>query len=128
MSTHLYTWAFPGGEVGKNPSANAKDARDTGLIPGLEKMLWSRKWQPAPIFLSGKFHGQRILAGFRGFPVSLAGKESSCNAGDPGSIPRLGEAPGDGNGYPLQYSVLENSMESGAWWATVHRVARVRQN
>jgi len=42
----------------------------------------------------------------------------------PGSIfPKLGRSPGEGNGYPLQYSCLENSMDRGAWWATVHRVA-----
>ena len=42
-------------------------------------------------------------------------KESACNAGDPGSIPGLGRFPGEGNGYPLQYSCLENSMDRGAW-------------
>ena len=46
-------------------------------------------------------------------------KESACNAGDQGSIPGLGRFPGEGNGYPLQYSGLENPMDRGAWWATV---------
>ena len=46
-----------------------------------------------------------------GFPGSSAGKESACNAGDLGSIPGLGRSPGEGNGYPLQYSSLENSMD-----------------
>ena len=59
------------------------------------------------------------------FPHSSVGKESACNAGDPGSIPELGRFPGEGNGNPLQYSCLENPMERGAWWATVHGVARV---
>ena len=45
-----------------------------------------------------------------GFPGSSAGKESVCNEGDLGSIPALGRYPGEGNGYPLQYSGLENSM------------------
>ena len=45
------------------------------------------------------------------FPCGSAGKESACNAGDLGSIPRLGRFPGEGKGYPLQYSVLENSMD-----------------
>ena len=49
------------------------------------------------------------------------GKASACNVGDPGSIPGLGRSPGEGNGNPLQYSCLENSMDGGAWWATVHR-------
>ena len=47
----------------------------------------------------------------KGFPGSSAGKESSCNAGDPGSIPGLGRSPGEGNSYPLQCSGLENSMD-----------------
>ena len=46
-----------------------------------------------------------------GFPGGSAGKESSCNAGYPGSVPGLGRSPGEGNGYPLQYSFLENSMD-----------------
>ena len=50
-------------------------------------------------------------------------KESACNAGDPGSIPASGRCPGEGNGNPLQYSCLENSMDRGAWQATVHGVA-----
>ena len=51
---------------------------------------------------------------------------SACNAGDPGSIPELGRSPGEGNGNPLQYSCLENPMDRGAWWATVHRVTKSR--
>ena len=46
-----------------------------------------------------------------GFPGSSAGKESTCSAGDSGSIPGLGRSPGEGNSYPLQYSDLENSMD-----------------
>ena len=52
------------------------------------------------------------------------GKESACNAGDPGFIPGLGRSPGEGNNNPLQYSCLENPMDRGAWWAIVHRVAK----
>ena len=51
-------------------------------------------------------------------------KEFACNTGDMGSIPGSGRSPGGGNGSPLQYSGLENSMDRGAWVATVHRVAR----
>ena len=53
-------------------------------------------------------------------------KESSCNVGDLGSIPGSGRSPGEGNGHPLQYSCLENPMDGGAWWATVHGVAKSR--
>ena len=59
-----------------------------------------------------------------GFPGSSDGKESACNIGDVGSIPRLGRFPGEGNGNPLQYSCLENSMDRGSWQATVHGVAK----
>ena len=51
-------------------------------------------------------------------------KGSACNAGDLGSIPGSGRAPGEGNGNPLQYSCLENPMDGGAWWATVHGVSK----
>ena len=60
------------------------------------------------------------------FPGSLDGKASAYNAGDPGSIPGLGRSPGEGNGNPLQYSCLENPMDRGAWWATVHGVTKSR--
>ena len=59
-----------------------------------------------------------------GSPSSLDGKASACNAGDPGSILGLGRSPGEGNGNPLQYPCLENSMDKGAWRAVVHEVAK----
>ena len=62
------------------------------------------------------------------FSVDLIGglevKASACNAEDLSSIPGLGRSPGEGNGNPLQYSCLENPMDRGAWWATVHGVAK----
>ena len=59
-----------------------------------------------------------------GFSSGSEGKQSACNAEDPGSIPGSGRSPGEGNGYPLQYSCLENSMHRGGWQATVHGVAK----
>ena len=61
-----------------------------------------------------------------GFPCGSAGKEFTCNAGDLGSTPGLGRSPGEGKGYLLQYSCLENPMERGAWGATVHEVTKSR--
>ena len=58
-----------------------------------------------------------------GFPGGFDGKESAYNAGNPGSIPRSGRPPGEGNGYQLQYSWLENPMDRGARRATAHGVA-----
>ena len=51
-------------------------------------------------------------------------KSSAYNAGDLGSIPGLGRSPGEGNGNPFQYSCLENPLDRGAWWATVHEVTQ----
>ena len=59
-----------------------------------------------------------------GFPGILDGKESAFNEGDPGSVPGLGRSPGEGNGSVLQYSFLENAMDRGAWWSTVHGVTK----
>ena len=59
-----------------------------------------------------------------GFPGGSEVKASARNVGDLGSIPGLGKSPGEGNGHPLQYSCLENPMDRGAWWATVHGVAK----
>ena len=72
--------------------------------------------------------GLAVYGELRGcFRDGLSGKESTCNAGDVrdmGSIPGSGRSPGKGNGNPLQYSGLENLMDRGAWWATVHRVTK----
>ena len=68
---------------------------------------WRRDRLPTPVFL--------------GFPCGSAGKESACNAGDLGSVLGLGRSPGDGKGYLLQYSGLENSMD-----CIVHGVTRSR--
>ena len=59
-----------------------------------------------------------------GFPRGSDSKESACSAGHMGLIPRSGRSSGDGTGYPLQYSFLENSMDRGAWQATVHGVTK----
>ena len=65
------------------------------------------------------------------FPGSSAGKESACNAGDLGSVPWLGRSPGEGIGYPLHYSCLENPMDRGAWrrvtksWTRLNTHARI---
>ena len=58
-----------------------------------------------------------------GFSGDSDAKESACKVGDPGSVPGSGRSSGEGNGYPLQYSCMENPMDRGAWWAIVHGVA-----
>ena len=74
------------------------------------KIPWRRDQLPTPVFLG--FHG------------GSDHKEFACNMEDLGSIPGLGGSPGEGNGYPLHCSCLENSMDRGAWQATVHGVAK----
>ena len=63
-----------------------------------------------------------------GFPGGSDGdsRESACKAGYLSSIPGLGRSPGEGNGYPLQYPCLENSMDRGAWQAIVHGLTKSR--
>ena len=63
-----------------------------------------------------KYHRETM----KGFPSSSDGKASACNVGDLGSIPGLGRSPEVGNGSPLQYPCLENSMDRGPWQATVY--------
>ena len=76
--------------------------------------------QPASL-MSPSFAGKFFITD----PLVAQSEESACNAGDLGSIPGLGRSPGGGNGYPFQYSCLENSMDRGAWWAAVHGAQRV---
>ena len=70
----------------------------------------------------------RRFSGAPGFyhrlPWWLSGKQSACNAGDLGLIPGSGRSPGGGLGNPLEYSCLEDPMDRGAWWATVHGVTQ----
>ena len=63
-----------------------------------------------------------------GLPKWLSGKESVCQVGDVGLIPRSGRSPGEGSGYPLQYSCLGNPMDRGAWQATVLGSQNVRHD
>ena len=99
----------------------------------VRKIPWRRQWQPIPVFLPGKFHGRRSpgdcspwghrKTGLSDFHIHMfsvsrlssfcgsAGKESCLPCRRLGSVPGLGRSPGEGKGYPLQYSGLENSMD-----------------
>ena len=79
-----------------------------GLISQLQ--LWPLQNRARTVYWKG------LLGGLDGSDS----KESACSAGYSGSIPGLGRSPGEGNGNPLWYSCLENPMDRGAWWATVH--------
>ena len=69
-----------------------------------------------------------LVSDVLGFPGGSAGKEFTCNARDLGSIPELGRSPGEGIGYPLQYSGLENSIDRRAWQVTVCGVATLSRS
>ena len=80
------------------------------LVKNLPAMQETLVWF---LSLGNPLEKDRLLTTvFLGFPCDSAGKESACNVGDLGLIPGLGRPPGEGNGYPLQYSRLENSMDS----------------
>ena len=81
--------------------------QETPIQSWVRKIHWRRDRLPTPIFLD--------------FPCGSAGKETTCNVGDLSSIPGLGRSPGEGKGYPLQYSGLENSID-----CIVHGVAKSR--
>ena len=107
---------FPGSSTGNESTCNAEDPC---LIPESGRSTGEGIGYPLQYF---KSTGERIRPPtpvFLGFPGGSAGKESACNAGDLGSIPGLGRSPGEGKGYPLQYSGLENSMD-----CIVHRVTK----
>ena len=95
---------------GKESACQCRGHRRCGFHPWVRKIPWRRTCQPTPVFL--------------GFLGDADGKESTCNAGDLGSIPGSGRSSGEGNGSPLQYSCLENSMDRGAWQATECGVAK----
>ena len=89
----MYLPPIPDSSAGKESACNAGDHGLTWV----GKIHWRKDRLPTPVFL--------------GFPCGSAGKEPACNAGDLGSVPGLGRSPGEGKGYPLQYSGLENSMD-----------------
>ena len=67
---------------------------------------------------------QGLVSSYQGFPGGSVVKNPATNAGDTDLMPGLGRSSGEGNGYPLQYSCLERSMDRGAWWVIVHGVAK----
>ena len=109
---------FPGGSDSKE---SASDVEDAGSIPGWEDALEKGKATHSSILAWVK-KSQTWLSDFHfhlGIPGGSAGKESACNAEDLGWTPGLGRSPGEREGYPLQYSGLENSMD-----CIVHGIAK----
>ena len=98
-------------------STNSDNCLLTYTHPHLLSCFWSSLGTSWPM----------VILHPEGFSGGSNSKESACNAGDPGSISGLGRSPGEGNGYPLQYFCLENSMNRGAWWASVHGITKRHQ-
>ena len=127
---------FPGGLAGKESTCNLGDL---GLITGLERSPGEGNGYPLQYLgmessmeciVHGVAKSQTWLVTFTslqyenmGFLGGSDSKESVCNAGNLDSIPGWERSPGEWNGNPLQYSCLENSMNRGAWWATVRGTA-----
>ena len=92
-------------------------------VPG-EFTRWERGCV-VPCHLSGHRNTTNYFQPWNeSFPGGSASKESACNAGDAGLVSGSGRSPGGGHGYSLQHSCLENPMDGGGWWATVHGVAK----
>ena len=106
---------------GKEGSTTLYVSSQRGEVPiAFPKGLFDESYPALPLSFI-----QHRLSSIKCFPSGSDGKESACNAGDLGLIPGLGRSAGEGNGYPLQYSFLENSTDRGAWWAAVHAVAEL---
>ena len=106
-ATYMSKKGFPCSSAGKESACNAGDPSS---IPGSERSPPRRDRLPTLVFL--------------GFPGGSVCKESACSEGDLGLIPGLGRSLGGRHGNPLQYSCLENLVDRGALWATVHGVAK----
>ena len=136
-----HIWGFPDGSAVKNPP-ECRRRRRHRFDPWVRKIPWRWKWQPTPVFLPGKSHGQRIPTGYsswgcteldmteqlsrykcvlylKGFPGGSVVRNLPANTGDSGLIPGWGRSCGKGNGNPLQYSCLGIPMDRGTWQVTV---------
>ena len=97
------------------------------MVPGLDESQFSHLMKAGNNNLTYMFVRIKMQSRMP-HPSGSDSKESACNVGNPGSVSGLGRSPGEGNDNPLQYSGLENSMDRGAWQATVIGLQRVRQN
>ena len=97
-----------------------------GPQPPLSAAEVTQRTLQSQVIISPDLWTLQFKQSHKGFPGGSDGKVSVCNAGDLGWIPGLGRSPGEQNGNPLQYSCLENPMDSGAWQATSHGVTKSR--
>ena len=107
----------PNGDVACTHFRSSSLTKATGHVQTAQGCSQTRTCLP------GYFTVFSERSGLLGFPYSSSGEESTCNTGDPGSILGSRRSPGEGNGNSLQCSCLENSVDGGTWWTTVHGVA-----
>ena len=129
-------WSSQGHCVAKKKKKEREIDRDISCRINTHTQQWS-SWNEQKLFsMKSAFTTQPsslfciyfVNAEIMGFLGGSDSKESSCNAEDLDSIPKSGRSPEEGNGNPLQYSCLGNPMDRGAWWATVHGVAKSWNN
>ena len=114
------------------PASSVLSTQDTAVVSQGVPALQHRKKMNTDHFMFYEGYKDGVIgvlyyrqgSSIEGFPHGSVGKSSACNAGDPGMIPGSRKSPGEENGYPLQYSCLENSMERGDWRAIVHGISR----
>ena len=115
-----YWSGLPFPSPGDLPNPGIKPVSTVAPELQVDSLQWATR--EAPILYIIVFNS--LSRTFRGFPNGSDGKESACNGGDLGLIRGSGTSPGEGNGYPLQYSCLENSIDRGAWPSSVHGTAK----
>ena len=121
MSANLENLAVATGPEKVSFHSNPKECSDYRIIVLVAESL--RRWIKAPVS-SGVWVRIPSLSILLGLPCSSSGKKSSYDAGDQSLIPGLGRSSREGSGNLLRYSCLENPIDRGAWWATVHGVAK----
>ena len=128
----LRFWGGRGREQGTSWKRSAKEWEETLLFNVNTQAFWQECWGKLQRHdkdsNSWWFYDILIPLFLKSFSVALLVKNPPANAGDArdaGSIPGMGRPPGGGNDNPLQHSCLENPMDRGAWWAIVHRVAKI---
>ena len=103
----------------QSPLNNVKETTTSSVR---SPCFWTRT--AAPSLLVSRWLCPLSVLLSKGLPGGSNSKESACRVGDPGSVRRSGRSPGEGNNNPLQYSCLENPLDSGVWRPTVHGVAK----
>ena len=121
----LSEWGSQGETVTQRPRRQTVKGRGDIDVHG-DLVLMAKKYKSSKCLLPEERLSKRWYGWSLGFPCGPAGKEPACNAGDLGSIPKLGRSSGEGKGYPLQSSGLENSMDCSLPGSSIHGIHQAR--